>query len=183
MTINHLPDVLAVQRESQQLGLAASAAELHGGLAGWLAGGGDNTERWPARILADDNLPAPAPGGSLEQLRQATASQLEDRDFAFELLLTEDSAPLAARADALFDWCRAFLSSFGLASEKRPPLSEEGDEALRDLAKLAQACSSDFDSTDEDEDALAEIEEFVRVASLLLHSDCVLAPRYRQRLN
>ena len=36
---------------------------------------------------------------------------------------------------------------------------------------------------DEDEDALAEIEEFVRVAALLLHGDCVLAARHRQRLN
>lgn len=183
MSMNHLPDVLAVQRESQQLGLGASAAELHGGLSGWLAAGGENSAHWPARILADDSLPAPAPGGALEQLRQATSSQLEDRDFAFELLLAEDGAPLAARADALFEWCRAFLGSFGLASGKRPALSEEGEEALRDLAKLAQASSGDFDSTDEDEDALAEIEEFVRVAALLLHSDCVLAPRYRQRLN
>lgn len=181
--MNHLPDVLAVQQESQQLGLAANAAELHGGLSGWLAGGGENSERWPARILADDSLPTPAQNGPLEQLRQATSSQLEDRDFAFELLLTEDSAPPAARADALFEWCRSFLGSFGLASGKRPQLSEEGDEALRDLAKLAQASSADFDSTDEDEDALAEIEEFVRVAVLLLHSDCVLGPRYRQRLN
>ncbi|WP_140719533.1 YecA/YgfB family protein [Pseudomonas sp. Hp2] len=183
MTTNHLPDVLAVQRESQQLGLAASAAELHGGLSGWLAAGGEDSERWPARIFADDSLPAPAPAGALDQLRQATSTQLEDRDFAFELLLAEDSAPLAARADALFEWCRAFLGSFGLVSGKRPALSEDGEEALRDLAKLAQASSADFDSTEEDEDALAEIEEFVRVAVLLLHSDCVLGPRYRQRLN
>ena len=32
-------------------------------------------------------------------------------------------------------------------------------------------------------DALAEIEEFVRVAVLLLHGDCVLGPRHRQSLN
>ena len=36
---------------------------------------------------------------------------------------------------------------------------------------------------DRDEHALAEIEEFVRVAVLLLHGDCVLAPRHRQSLN
>ena len=35
----------------------------------------------------------------------------------------------------------------------------------------------------EDEDALAEIEEFVRVAVLLLHGDCVLGPRHRRSLN
>ena len=31
--------------------------------------------------------------------------------------------------------------------------------------------------------ALAEIEEFVRVAALLLHGDCVMGSRHRQPLN
>ncbi|MEE7566402.1 UPF0149 family protein, partial [Xanthomonas sp. Kuri4-3] len=110
-------------------------------------------------------------------------AQLEDRDFAFELVLAEDGAPLPDRADALFDWCRAFLGGFGLAAQQRPRLSEEGDEALQDLARLAQASSEDFDSADEDDTALAEIEEFVRVAVLLLHGDCVMGPRFRSRLN
>ncbi|RBE00229.1 YecA family protein, partial [Xanthomonas oryzae pv. oryzae] len=91
--------------------------------------------------------------------------------------------PLAARTDALFDWCRAFLGGFGLAAQQRPALSEEGEEALQDLARLAQASSDDFDAADEDDTALAEIEEFVRVAVLLLHGDCVMGPRFRQRLN
>jgi len=183
MQMSELPEVLAVQEESRKLGLAASVAELHGGLCGWLAAGGEDVPAWTARVLADDSLQAPAPGGALDQLRQVSAAQLADRDFAFELLLAEDGAPLAVRADALFEWCRAFLGGFGLAARGRPQLSEEGEEALQDLARLAQASSNDFDRADEDEVALAEIEEFVRVAALLLHGDCVLGPRYRQRLN
>ncbi|MCD0247221.1 YecA family protein [Xanthomonas melonis] len=178
-----LPDVTAVQTESRQLSLASSAAELHGGLCGWLAGGGADSADWLARILADSAQGAPAQGGALDRLRQATVMQLEDRDFAFELLLVEDGAPLSARTDALFDWCRAFLGGFGLAAQQRPALSEEGEEALQDLARLAQASSEDFDAGEEDDTALAEIEEFVRVAVLLLHGDCVMGPRFRQRLN
>ncbi|MCS3847045.1 YecA family protein [Xanthomonas campestris] len=178
-----LPDVAAVQHESRQLDLASSAAELHGGLCGWLSGGGADSADWLARILADTVQVAPAQGGALDQMRQATVAQLEDRDFAFELLLTEDGAPLPARTDALFDWCRAFLGGFGLAAQQRPALSEEGEEALQDLARLAQASSDDFDTAEEDDTALAEIEEFVRVAVLLLHGDCVMGPRFRQRLN
>jgi uncharacterized protein YgfB (UPF0149 family) len=111
-------------------------------------------------------------------------AQLEDRDFAFELLLS-DSDDTAAQADALFTWARSFLGGFGLgAGQQRPTLSEEGEEALNDLAKLAQASSEDFESgNDDDEDALAEIEEFIRVAVLILHGDCVMAARHRQRLN
>jgi len=181
--MSELPDVAAVLEESRRLGLAATAAELHGGLAGWLAGGGEDVAEWPARVLADASLPAPEVDGALDRLRLVTVAGLNDRDFAFELLLAEDGAPLTARADALFDWCRAFLGGFGLAMRTRPTLSEEGEEALQDLARLAQASSNDFDSADEDESALAEIEEFVRVAALLLHGDCVLGPQYRQRLN
>ncbi len=181
--MTELPDVNDVAQASRALGLAASPAELHGGLCGWLAAGGADIVAWPASVLADDSLAAPAPDSTLDRLRQAVVAQLEDRDFAFELVLAAPAAPLQERTDALFDWCRAFLGGFGLAAGKRPALSEEGEEALQDLARLAQASSDQFDSGDEDEDALAEIEEFVRVAVLLLHGDCVMGPRHRQRLN
>ncbi|WNH48036.1 MULTISPECIES: UPF0149 family protein [Stenotrophomonas] len=182
--MTELPSVNDVNQASQAAGLGANAAELHGGLCGWLSAGGAPVREWPARVLADDNAPTPVDGDALDQLRVASVAQLEDRDFAFELLLT-DSEDTAAQADALFTWARAFLGGFGLGSgSKRPTLSEEGEEALTDLAKLAQASSEDFESgNDDDEDALAEIEEFIRVAALLLHGDCVMAARHRQRLN
>ena len=42
---------------------------------------------------------------------------------------------------------------------------------LRDLGTIA-ASSFDFGSEDEDEDALIEVQEFVRVAAMLLHTEC-----------
>jgi uncharacterized protein YgfB (UPF0149 family) len=181
--MTELPAINDILKASQTLDLGASPAELHGGLCGWLAAGGADLPAWPGKVLADDSLPAPEPGSVLDQLRLATVAQLEDRDFAFELVLADPAMPVQARTDALFEWCRAFLGGFGLASGQRPALSEEGEEALQDLAKLAQASSDEFDAGDEDEDALAEIEEFVRVAVLLLHGDCVMGSRHRQRLN
>ena len=32
------------------------ASELHGGLSGWLSGGGANAPDWPAKVLADAAL-------------------------------------------------------------------------------------------------------------------------------
>lgn len=182
--MTELPSVDEVSRASQALGLGASPAELHGGLCGWLAAGGAPGNDWPARVLADDALPPLAQEDVLAQLLQVTLKQLEDRDFGFELLLA-DGGGVEAQADALFTWARAFLGGFGLGAGGRPPaLSEEGEEALRDLASLASASSEDFDSDGEDdEEALSEIEEFIRVAVLLLHGDCVMAARHRQRLN
>ncbi|WP_045728173.1 YecA family protein [Xanthomonas sp. GPE 39] len=181
--MTELPTAAAIVNASQQLDLAASAAELHGALCGWLAGGGADLPAWPAAVLADADIATPRRGDALDQLRQATVAQLEDRDFGFDLVLAEPGTPLPERADALFEWCRSFLGGFGLAAGAKPPLSEEGLEALQDLARLGQTSGEEIDSGDEDEEALAEIEEFVRVAVLLLHSDCVLAPRHRQRLN
>ncbi|AIC12357.1 YecA family protein [Xylella fastidiosa] len=180
----HLPEVIAVEQESQQMGLSVTAPELHGSLSGLLAGGGCNGPDWLAMVLADAGVAAPPKGSVLERLYQATASQLEDPDFAFQLLLADDGATLAARAHALFEWCRAFLGGFGLAAHCRSVLSAEGDEILRDLAKLAQASVDDFDMNEEKEDgSLEEIEEFVRVAVLLLHGDCLIGPCAPQRLN
>nr|WP_237577618.1 UPF0149 family protein [Lysobacter dokdonensis] len=169
-------DAIAAQR------LGVSPAEMHGSLTGWFAGGGADSPDWLARVMADDALPQIAEGTPLDALRVASTGQLDDRGFAFELLLPEADATLGERSGALFDWCRGFLGAFGLAVGENPPLSEEGSEALADLAKLAAATPQD-DGDEDDEEALAEIEEFVRVAVLLLHGDCVLAPRHRQQFN
>ncbi|MGH8076287.1 MAG: UPF0149 family protein [Lysobacter sp.] len=176
-----LPDLNAVEAEIRRLSLATTPSELHGALCGWLAGGGASIPAWPAQVLVDDTLAPPASGSPLDQLRIASAAQLADRSFTFTLLLPDSDASLAERSGALFDWCRGFLGAFGLAAGAKP-LSQEGTEALGDLAKLAGAQPQD-DGDDEDEDALVEIEEFVRVAVLLLHGDCVLAAQHRQQLN
>ncbi len=109
-------------------------------------------------------------------------AQIEDRDFGFHLLVPETAAALVERSGGLFDWCRGFLSGFGLAAGADPPLSEESREALADLARLA-AASAQEEGDEDDEDALAEIEEFVRVAALLLHGDCAMAARHRRQLH
>jgi uncharacterized protein YgfB (UPF0149 family) len=177
-----LPLLAAVEAEIRRLALAMTASELHGALCGWLAGGGMASRDWLAKVVVDTALPSPDEHSPLDQLREASAEQFGDRSFGFALLLPEADASLAVRSGALFDWCRGFLGAFGLAAGAAPQLSEEGREALADLAKLAAAQPQD-DGDEEDEAALAEIEEFVRVAALLLHGDCVLAAQHRGRLN
>ncbi|WP_240318508.1 UPF0149 family protein [Lysobacter sp. TY2-98] len=183
MTESELPSVADIDAEAVRLGLATSPFELHGALCGWLAGGGGGDDRgWLAGAFADPALSAPTAGTPLDRLREATSAQLSDRSFEFELLLPDADAPLMERSGAVFDWCRGFVGAFGLASGAKPPLSDESHEALADLAKLAAAQPQD-EGDEEDEEALVEIEEFVRVAALLLHGDCVLAREHRQRLN
>lgn len=182
MSVPDLPAPAAIDAEIRRLNLAVAPAELHGSLCGWLAGGGASGLGWLAKVLADPTLPEVPADSPLDHLRLASAAQLSDRSFEFELLLPEADASLSERSGALFDWCRGFLGGFGLAAGESPPLSEDSHEALTDLAKLAAAQAQD-DGDEEDEEALVEIEEFVRVAVLLVHGDCVLAPRHRQRFN
>lgn len=177
-----LPALSEVEAIVRHLELGANAAELHGGLCGWIAGGGALTADWPGKVLADASSAPVAAGDVLDRLGRASAEHLEDRDFGLELLLPPNEASLPVRSGALFDWCRGFLGGFGLAAGNAPPLSAEAQEALVDLARLAAATAQE-EGDEEDEAALAEIEEFVRVAALLIHGDCVLAPRHRQQFN
>ena len=201
MSETDLPGWADVAAAADRLGLASTPAELHGALCGWLAGGSGlhhgaardgarsgaaaapgQAANWLAQVLADETLPPPERGDALDRLQAATAAQLGDSDFGFDLLLPQAEAPLAERSGALFDWCRGFLGGFGLAAGDRAALSDEAREALTDLAKLAAATPQD-EGDEDDESALAEIEEFVRVAALLLHGDCNLGPQQRQRLH
>ena len=177
-----LPSLEDVETAVRQAGLGLEAPELHGSLCGWLAGGAALVPEWPAQVMADPALPPVSPGSVLEQLGKASAGQLDDREFGFELLMPGSDASLVERSGALFGWCRGFLGGFGRSAGSEPPLSDEGREALADLARLAAATPQD-DGDQDDEDALAEIEEFVRIAALLLHGDCALGPRHRSQLH
>jgi len=50
------------------------------------------------------------------------------------------------------------------------------------LGRIA-ASELSYEDADSDEEAFEEVSEFVRVAAMLLHSDCVLGPRHRRKLH
>lgn len=183
MTDAPLPAHAQVAAELDALEAALEPSDLHGSLCGYLAGGGKHDRKgWFAAVMSDPLVSPPAPDSALDQLYEASTRQLESPDFAFELLLPGEDRPVGERADGLLAWCRGFLGGFGLAAGAEPPLSEEAEEALADLARIA-ASDLSYDDPDADEDALEEVAEFVRVAVMLLHSDCVLGPRHRRKLN
>jgi uncharacterized protein YgfB (UPF0149 family) len=184
MTDFELPDYAQISEQIQSMQLAVDAAELHGSLCGFLSGGSEAPSRgdWLGKVMADPEAPEVAADSALDRLFVATEQLLESPDFGFDLLLPNAELPVMERGDALMNWCRGFLGGFGLAAGATPPLSEESQDALADLAKMA-ASNLSYDDPEADEEALEEVAEFVRIAALLLHSDCVLAPRHRRSLN
>ncbi|GAA0789935.1 UPF0149 family protein [Marinobacterium sediminicola] len=157
--------------------LTVSPSELHGLLAGQVAAGARFD---PVTLLQRiqelfDIEPLQGEGvrKSIMQLYLATLQQFEAPDFSFELLLPEDDQPLAVRAEALGIWCSGFLSGFGLQERKGPQgLSVEGQETLRDLAQIVQISTEADADTEEDEGDLMEVQEYVRMAALLVFSEC-----------
>ncbi len=184
MSTPQLPDYQEISAQIQQMHLGLDAAELHGSLCGYLSGGTNAPGRsdWLAKVMAEPEADPIPTDSALDRMFVATGELLESPDFGFDLLLPGIDLPVVERGDALMNWCRGFLGGFGLAAGATPPLSAESEDALGDLARMA-ASNLSYDDPESDEQALEEVSEFVRVAALLLHSDCVLAPRHRRSLN
>lgn len=158
-----------------RLHLGTGAAEMHGSLCGFLAGGGQLGRQPLLAVLQLDGEVSSPPAADLavlDQLAKQTLGELGDPELGFEPLLPADDRPLPERADAMVDWCRGFLGGFGLGgSSAHASLSDEAQEILRDLGAIA-ASSLELGDESEDEDALIEVHEFVRVGALLLHTEC-----------
>jgi len=182
-----LPDSAALASALYANGLAIDPSELHGSLCGYVAGSGrGDTDDWLQRLALDVDI-APgqrsaSDGEVLEQLRTATLAQFAAQDFGFELLLPPDDAPMAERADALVYWCSGFLGGFGLAAPPSAALSDESAEALQDIGRIA-ASDLSYEDSEADEAALAEIVEYVRVAALLIHGDCVQGAHRKRQIH
>ena len=158
-----------------RLRLGVDASELHGSLCGYLAGGAAPLGRDLLAALqldgAEEVTPAPADQAALEALLGQCRDALADPELGFEPLLPDGDRPLAERAEAVVDWCRGFLGGFGLAgTDAHARLSDDAQEVLRDFGTIA-ASAFDFGDAAEDEDALIEVQEFLRVGALLLHTE------------
>lgn len=157
-----------------RLRLGVDASELHGSLCGYLAGGATPQG---GKLLAELQLdgeevaPTPADQAALDALLRQCRDALADPELGFEPLLPDDDRPLAERAEAVAEWCRGFLGGFGLAGAgAHAQLSDDAQEVLRDFGTIA-ASSFDFEDAAEDEDALVEVHEFLRVGALLLYTE------------
>jgi len=149
-----------------------SPAELHGLLLGRsCAGAGFDVEPW---LTDASDLLGEAPQDNVRQaligLQEMVKGELAGDDIAIVLLLPSDEAPLAERAVALGQWCQGFLAGFGLTAGDRA-LSSEAMEVLQDLSAIAQIQDSLEESEDGETDYM-EVMEYLRVAPLLLFTEC-----------
>lgn len=153
-------------------------SDLHGSLTGFLcAGGRASAGDWIGALqlhvddLDEAEAAAVRDAPPLQQLFSECSAWLDDPDLRFEPLLPAADTPVDVRADALVEWCRGFLGGIGLAgAADARSLSSDCAEILNDFGTIA-ASRFEYADSEEDESALAEVIEFIRVGVLLLHSE------------
>lgn len=153
------------------------APEAHGTLAGALcAGESFGFEEWLGEVFPEGD-PGVAREG-MQQLYRWTRDALASGQLQFAPLLPEDELPLAERAQALGEFCQGFLYGLGTSALPDPEaLPEQVAEIVRDLGAITHVGADPEESEEDNEQAYAELVEFVRVGVQLLFDE--LAP-YRR---
>lgn len=151
--------------------------EAHGTLAGALCAG----ESFGLREWFDEVFPEGRPGAArqgMQELYRWTREALAAGELRFVPVLPDDDAPVAERAQALGEFCQGFLYGLGTSALPDPEaLPTQVAEIVRDIGAITNVGVDPDESVDDNEQAYAELVEFVRVGVQLLFEE--LAP-YRQ---
>ena len=153
-----------------------SPAELHGLLAGQLASGARmQPSVWlktVSELLEISDLSHESSKVGLVGLYQQTLGQFESEGLNLVMLLPDDDATLTQRIEALGQWCQGFMTGFGYQGKQTDQsLSAESRETLQDLSQIAQIVGDEEDRAGAESD-LMELEEYVRMAAIMLFSEC-----------
>ncbi len=150
---------------------AGSAAEVHGIACALLClDATSDASDWmneaiskDADLLEDDKL-------LLINLFEHTKSLLESNELLFDLFLPEDDESIEDRAIAVTQWCEGFLFGMGrIQSDSKWP--EEIDEVLKDVVELTKMETSAEDEDEEAENALMEVQEYLRASVMLIFAE------------
>ena len=159
------------------VGVATGAAETHGMFCGLLCGGVGETEgTWLGSVfdgLDPRDLRVQECERGLREAASETRDAIDGPEMTFMPLFPHDGSPLEERTRALQYWCQGFLYGLGLAGTSQAILSEEAQEALRDLAEIARVDAELSENAGADEEAYMELQEFIRVVVMMLRGECM----------
>jgi uncharacterized protein len=167
-------DVLAMA------GSLADAAEAHGSLCGALCSMTPyRMQDWVNEILPDGSALSDESSAMIERVFTATATSFGEQGMEFEPLLPDDEQPLNGRANALALWCTGFLYGLGTGHiSDLEALSGDVGEIVRDFTEISRATGDDAEADESNEQAYAELVEFIRVAAQVVYEE--LLPLRRQ---
>jgi hypothetical protein len=174
-----LPDYSRLAQVLESLGLAYGASETHGLLCGMLSCGTTQAHvEWIESLFGDlpaEDLLAQEARQLVAQLYQASRLQLSEEGSEFSLLLPDDEATLGERARALVDWCEGYLYGLGMGGVSEPQLAGDAKEALQDISAFTRLDLENLAGGERDEYDYMELQEFLRVATLLIRDELASA--------
>jgi len=147
---HNIPDYITITAALEKLDTEVTPSEVHGTLTGILCAITSAKAElwqhnlWPHMSHDSGDLLAAEALEVFNQLHDTTRLQINDPNCEFQLLLPVDDDHIDNRVNALGDWCQAYLVGFS-------SYSLEGNE--------------------EDENAYAELVEYIRVGVLLINEE------------
>lgn len=152
---------------------AVDAAEAHGVIAGIASAAPTQIDDGIRIILGDagaDNDTGPAKA-LLDAVGGYTETRLKARESDFELLLPDESQPMAARTGALADFCRGYIMGLVAGGVREfAVLPDDAREIVEDFMKIADTEIPDSFS-DAEEKALVELTEYVRTGVQVVYEE------------
>ncbi|GAB2922057.1 UPF0149 family protein [Rheinheimera gaetbuli] len=156
----------------EQAYVMASAAEVHGLIAGLLSAGVEPAGEQMLPVLHDflndgQALPNTVKSDVLA-LIEHTNTELKQNDFSFSLLLPGDDDSLPERLDAMVEWTQAFLVGFAIVQTDLSLVSGDVREALEQLTDVTKIdiYTTDDGSAEENDEAYFLVLEHIRIMVL-----------------
>lgn len=148
-------------------------AEAHGTLCGMIAISGKGApDNWLSHVLGEydpQDLNIKSSINTLMDLHDHALRDLTESDYELELLLHDDDTPLDIRIDDLSHWCQGFLYGLSMTGlTDITSLPDDASEILQDMMDISKAGFNPEDDDEENEQAFAEIVEYVRIGAYVV---------------
>ena len=176
------PDISDLEELLYRIDATMGAAEAHGALCGMLCARGTvELSEWVDHVIGEQGQGSDLLHDvvhKLSELHQSTLDLMSDASGDFRLLLLDDEEALPERVETLADWCKGFV--YGLAAggiREDSELPDDAAELLSDMVEISRASHEVDDAAvadqddNEDEVAYMEIEEYVRMGTLLIYEE------------
>lgn len=178
------PEYQEAQMMLEKNDIFVAPSEVHGAISGLLACGLNIDKDEYLTILRDVFNEGQAFSNELNDFFAKLYSQVfegfTDEEFHFELYLPSADESMTDQANGLVSWVAGFMLGFGLKQRDYGKLSADIKEIIKDFTEISRLDTA-FDDGEDDEAALHEIIEYVRVSSLLCFAEMGKEPSIKTK--
>lgn len=172
--MSELKDYTQAQLVLEKYDIYVAPAEVHGAISGLLACGLNIEEKEYLGLLSDVFNEGQNFSEELKQffalMYKHVIERFNESEFQFDLFLPSEDESLLDQANALVSWVSGFLLGFGLKQKDYGKLSSDVKEVISDFTEITKL-DTQFDDSEEDQQALHEIVEYIRVSALLCFAE------------